>query len=232
MNIINASSWDNGTYAEAGQSNPLRWQNLKLVGPDTYEPVSMWWKCKDFMNEVVTSFHLGRDFSIYGFQVTHSTFFNKEDTCLPLRLKGVAKSFLVNMGVVNEHLLNEGFPAVEYESINDGQVFVRIPLEYLCNTLFMSQVTLFIRLANTYKEYATLADMVKDYKNGGDSENFNACLKKPLGSFPATLGAYLWYYNDTQNCKRDHPKSANIQTSLMHNCGVVSWGWKEEEECV
>jgi len=133
------------------------------------------------------------------------------------------------MQVVNEHLLNEGFPAVEYESINDGQVFIQIPLEYLCNTLFMSQVTLFIRLANTEKEHPTLVDMVKDYKNERDSANFNACLKKPLSSFPASLGEYLWYYNEQQNCKRNHPKEANIQTSLMHNCGVVSWGWKEEE---
>jgi len=231
MNIINASQWDSGTYNEIGQSNPLRWQNLKLVGPDTYEPVSRWWKCKDFMNEVVTSFHTGRNFSIYSFQVTHSTFFNKEDTCLPLRLKRVAKSFLVNMEVANEHLLNEGFPAVEYGSINDGQVFIRIPLEYLCNTLFMSQVTLFIRLANTEKEYPTLKDMVKDYKNEGDSENFNACLKKPLSQFPTSLSEYLWYYNDAQNCPRNIDASKNIQTSLMHNCGVVSWGWKEEE-CV
>jgi hypothetical protein len=231
MKLVNLDKWNIQNYAEIGQTNPLRWQNLKLVGPDTYEPVSKWWMCKDFMNEVVTSFHLGRDFSIYGFEVTHNKFFNKEDTCLPLRLKGVAKSFLVNMGVVNEHLLNEGFPAVEYESINDGQVFIRIPLEYLCNTLFMSQVTLFIRLANTNKEYLTLANMVKDPKNAEDSSNFNACLKKPLGSFPTSLSEYLWYYDDAQNCPRNIDASKNIQTSLMHNCGVVSWGWKEEE-CV
>jgi len=228
MNIINTAEWDSGTYSEIGQSNSLRWQNLKLVGPDTYEPVSKWWMCKDFMNEVVTSFHTGRDFSIYGFQVTHNEFFNKEDTYLPLRLKNVAKSFLVNMAVVNAHLLHEGFPAVEYESINDGQVFIQIPLEYLCNTLFMSQVTLFIRLANTDNEYLTLADMVKDYKNKSDSANFNVCLKKPLSQFPKELDEYLWYYNEQQNCKRDHPKEANIQTNLMHNCGVVNWGWTNE----
>jgi len=231
MKIVNASEWDNGTYSEVGQANPLRWQNLKLVGPDTYEPISKWWKCKDFMNEVVTSFHLGRDFQIYGFQVTHSTFFNKDDTCLPLRLKGVAKSFLVNMGVVNEHLLHEGYPAVEVYQHDIG-AFIKIPLEYLANTLFMSQVTLFIRLANTDTEYPTLADMVMDNKNIGDDANFNACLKKPLSQFPSSLGEYLWYYDDERNCRRDHPKDKNIQTSLMHNCGVVSWGWVEQEECV
>jgi len=228
MKIINAAEWDSGTYSEMGQSNSLRWQNLKLVGPDTYEPVSKWWMCKDFMNEVVVSFHLERSFSIYGFNVIHSTFFNKEDTDLPLRLKGITKSFLLNMGVVNEYLLTQGYPSVPYTPMGAGRVFIRIPLEYLCNTLFMSQVTLFIRLANTDAEYETLPDMVKDYKNEGDSANFNACLKKPLSQFPKELDEYLWYYNEKQNCKREHPAGANIQTSLMHNCGVVNWGWTNE----
>jgi len=161
MNLVNTAKWDSGTYSEIGQSNPLQWQNLKLVGPDTYEPVSKWWKCKDFMNEVVTAFHLERSFSIYGFEVVHNKFFNKEDNALPLRLKGVSQGFLMNMEVVNEHLLNEGYPSISYTPLEDGQVFIRIPLEYLCNTLFMSQVTLFIRLANTDKEYSSLQDMVK-----------------------------------------------------------------------
>jgi hypothetical protein len=227
MKLLSFDKWNAENYAEIGQTNPLRWQNLKLVGPDTYEPVSKWWKCKDFMNEVVTSFHLERSFSIYGFQVTHNTFFNKEDTTLPLLLKNVSKSFLVNMGVVNEHLLHEGYPAVEVYQHEVG-AFIKVPLEYLANTLFMSQVTLFIRLANTEGEYDSIPNMLKDKHNRGDEVNFNACLKKPLGSFPSSLGEYLWYYDDERNCRRDHPKDKNIQTSLMHNCGVVNWGWNDE----
>jgi len=230
MKLVNTTAWDTGTYSEIGQTNLLRWQNLKLVGPDTYEPVSMWWKCKDFMNEVVTSYHLGRDFSIYGFKVVHNKFFNKEDKGIPLRLKGVCPGFLGNMEVVNNYLLEEGYPEVRVVSLGE-EMFIHIPEEYLANTLFMSQVTLFIRLANTNKEYATLQEMVKDPINVGDYENFTACLKKPLSKFPPSLGKYIWYYNDQFNCTYDHPKDLNIQTSMMHNCGVVSWGWKEEE-CV
>jgi hypothetical protein len=231
MKLVNFDKWNVQNYSEIGQPNPIRWMNLKLIGPDTYEPVSEWWKCKDFMNEVVTSYTLGRDFSIYGFEVTHNTFFNMEDTTLPLLLKNVSKSFLVNMGVVNDHLLNEGYPAVEVYQ-HDMGAFIKIPLEYLANTLFMSQVTLFIRLANTEGEHSSLANMVTDKVNSQDATNFNACLKKPLGKFPASLSEYLWYYNDEVNCRRDHPKDKNIQTSSMHNCGVVSWGWAEQEECV
>lgn len=231
MKLLSFDKWNSENYSEIGQTNPLRWMNLKLVGPDTYEPVSKWWKCKDFMNEVVTSFHLERSFSIYGFSVVNSTFFNMEDTTLPLLLKNVSKSFLVNMEVVNEHLLNEGYPEIEVYQ-HDLGAFIKIPLEYLANTLFMSQVTLFIRLANTEGEYESIPNMLKDKHNRGDEVNFNACLKKPLGQFPLSLGEYLWYYDDERNCRRDLPKDKNIQTSLMHNCGVVNWGWAEQEECV
>lgn len=227
MKLVNFDKWDIQSYAEIGQTNPLRWMNLKLVGPDTYEPVSKWWMCKDFMNEVVTSYTLGRDFQIYGFEVVNSKFFNKEDVCLPLLLKGVSKSFLVNMEVVNEHLLHEGYPEVGVYQ-HDMGAFIKIPLEYLANTLFMSQVTLFIRLANTEGEHSSLANMVTDKVNSQDATNFNACLKKPLSKFPPSLGEYLWYYDDERNCRRDHPKDKNIQTSLMHNCGVVNWGWNDE----
>ena len=88
----------------------------------------------------------------------------------------------------------------------------------------MSHVTLYIRLANTEKEYESIKDMVDDPKQQQDKPNYAACLKKPLGSFPATLGAYLWYYDAERNCPRDIAAGKNIQTSLMHNCGVVNWG--------
>ena len=54
MKILNLEKW-NGSYCEIGQTNPLRWQNLKPVSEGVYEAVSHKWKCKDFMNEVVLS---------------------------------------------------------------------------------------------------------------------------------------------------------------------------------
>ena len=225
MKLVNFDKWDLQNYCEIGQSNPIRWMNLKLVGPDTYEPVSKWWMCKDFMNEVVTSFHTGRNFSIYGFQVTHSEFFSKGTTSLPILLKGLSKSFLLNMGVINEHLLHEGYPEVPLEPQEDGKVLVLLPLEYLCNTLFMSHITLYIRIANMNEECGSIQEMVNNPKQQQDKSNYVACLKKPLNTFPPELGEYLWYYDKERNCPRDIAASKNIQTSLMHNCGVVSWGW-------
>ena len=222
MQVINKDKWEGLPYCEIGQTNPLKWQNLKQIEEDMFEPVSYRWQCKDFMNEVVTSWWLSRKFSIYGFSVNPETFFNREYEGLPILLTNVKEAWQENMEVVNEYLLEQGFPAIPYEQLEEG-TFINIPEEYMSNTFFMSQATLFIRLANCKKAYSSLQEMV-DNENTQDKENYNACLKKPLGQFPEKLEKYIWYYNDINNLPRDFPAERNIQTSMMHNCGVVAWG--------
>jgi len=221
MNIIGLDKWT-GSYSEIGQTNPLRWQNLKPV-EGGYEVVSHKWKCKDFMNEVVTSFHTGRDFSIYGFSVENKKFFSKGQANLPILLHNILPGWVYNMEVVNAYLTDQGFPEVAYNN-DDKHWMVIIPGVYLTNTLFMSQVTLFIRLANTESVYKTINDMCNDKVNKQDATNLAACFKKPLKDFPEKLEPYLWYYDPERNLKRDVPARTPIQTSLMHNCGVVNWG--------
>jgi len=228
MNIIGLDKWT-GSYSEIGQTNPLRWQNLKPV-EGGYEVVSHKWKCKDFMNEVVTSFHTGRDFSIYGFSVENKKFFSKGQADLPILLHNILPGWVYNMEVVNDYLLSQGFEPVEFQQVKGNQWFIDIPEIYLMNTLFMSQVTLFIRLANTENVYGSINDMCNDPLNKQDAGNLAACFKKPLKDFPEALENYIWYYDDQRNLRHDAPASATIQTSLMHNCGVVSWGWTTEEE--
>ena len=224
MQINGLDKW-NGTYCEIGQTNPLRWQNLKPVAEGVYEVVTHKWKCKDFMNEVVVSWHTGRDFSIYGFKVNHKDFFAPEQDDLPILLHNLLPGWKENMEVVNDFLCDQGFPDIAIYSMPNNQAVVVLPTIYLMNTLFMSQVTLFIRLANTTEVYQSLQDMCNDSMNKQDATNLDNCFKKPLKDFPAKLNEYLWYYNDTQNLKRDVPKEQTIQTSMMHNCGVVNWGW-------
>ncbi len=231
MKIIGLDKWS-GSYAEIGQTNPLRWQNLKPVEEGVYEVVSKQWKCKDFMNEVVTSFHTGRTFSIYGFTVEHSKFFSEGQADLPTLLHNVKAGWEANMKVVNDYLDSQDFMVLSWEKFEDGKFVITIPGLYLMNTMFMSQVTLFIRLANTEKEYGSINEMCNDPINKQDSNNLAACFKKPLKDFPKSLEQYIWYYDDSRNLKHDAGATATIQTGLMHNCGVVSWGWKTEEECV
>jgi len=232
MQIKNLDKW-NGTYAEIGQTNPLRWQNLRLLEDGSYEAVSRKWKCKDFMNEVVTSYHTGRDFAIYGFEVKHKDFFGVETEGLPILLHNCLAGFQNNLLRVNQMLAEDGMPEVRAEPLGDGRFFIDIPYYYLSNTLFMSQITLFIRLCNTEESYQTLQEMCNDKLNRQDQANLNACLKKPMKDFPAKLYDYIWYYDEQRNLKNNESaKTSTIQTSLMHNCGVVSWGWTTEEECV
>ena len=224
MQINGLNKW-NGTYCEIGQTNPIRWQNLKPVSEGVYEAVSHKWKCKDFLNEVVVSWHTGRDFSIYGFQVNHKDFFSPDQDNLPILLHHLKDGWEENMMVVNDYLLDQGFPPVEWESYDGNKVVITLPTIYLMNTLFMSQVTLFIRLANTDEVYESINDMCNDKINRQDRTNLDNCFKKPLKDFPVKLYDYLWYYNDTQHLKREEADKADIRTSLMHNCGVVNWGW-------
>ncbi len=230
MQIKNLDKW-NGTYCEIGQTNPLRWQNLRLLEDGSYEAVSHKWKCKDFMNEVVTSYHTGRDFAIYGFQVKHKDFFGVDTESLPILLHNCLSGFQNNMIRVNEMLSEDGMPDVIALPLGDGRFFIDIPSYYMANTLFMSQITLFIRLCNTEERYKTLQEMCNDKLNRQDQANLNACLKKPMKDFPAKLYDYIWYYDDERNLKNDESaKTSTIQTSLVHNCGVVNWGWTTEEQ--
>ena len=103
MQIINQDKW-NSSYCEIGQSNPLRWQNLKKLTGDEYEPTTHWWKCKDFMNEVVSSRYTKQTYSIYGFNVDPKTFFNEKDKYLPILLKNILPGWDSNIAVVNRVL--------------------------------------------------------------------------------------------------------------------------------
>lgn len=228
MKLVNQDKW-NDTYSEISQTNPLRWQNLKKLTGDEYEPVSHWWKCKDFMNEVVTSRYTKQCYSIYGFSVDPATFFNPKDKYLPILLKNILPGWDNNINVVNEGLKLQGMPPVEWDvgpsELDDTHRFIQIPLDYLDNTLFMSVVTLYIRLANTEEVYSSLDEMVSDSVNRGDAENYKAAVQKPFNKMTDSLKKYIWYYNDEINLPKDY-KGQKVMTSTMHNCGVVSWGWR------
>lgn len=224
LTINNLEKWNSEPYCEIGQSNPIRWMNLKPVGEDIYEPVSYWWKCKDFLNDAITAKHLGKTFSIYGFQCNPAIFFAPEQEDMFLLLKNVLPSWYGNIEVVNEYLLSQGFPSIQYQSLENNRLFIQLPSVYLHNTMFISQVTLFIRMANIKTVHESMEGLSKDPDNSSEKVNYEACMKKPLGEFPEELLDYIWYYDSVYNCKHGD-KNQSIMTSKMHNCGVVGWGW-------
>lgn len=224
MKIINQDKW-NGTYCEISQSNPIRWQNLKPISDGVYEPVSHWWKCKDFMNEVVTARSLGNTYAIYGFKCDPKEFFAPEQTTLPLYIKHITAQWEENMQVVNEYVLSQGFPAVPYVKYEEGYV-VDIPSEYLHNTLFISIITLFIRMANINAVHKTMEGLAFDSSNSQDTTNYQQAMHKQLGKFPADWGQYVWKSPGGQAVEHGK-KEQSFYTSIMHDCGVCRWDWKE-----
>ena len=224
MKIINQSSW-NSSYSEISQNNPIRWQNLKPISEGVYEPVSHWWKCKDFMNEVVTARSLGNIYGIYGFMCDPAKFFAPEQTTLPIYIKYIVPQWEENMLVINDYMLSQGFPAVPYVKYEEGYI-IDIPSEYLHNTLFISVITLFIRMANVSTVHTSLESLAKDSENSQDKENYQQAMKKQLGKFPKDWEQYIWKTGGGVEAVHGDSKQT-FYTSVMHNCGVCSWDWKE-----
>lgn len=225
MQVINFDKWNSQPYAEIGQTNPIRWMNLKPVDKNTYEPVSHWWMCKDFMNDAITAKHLKKTYSIYGFQCDPSTFYADGQKTMPMLLKGILQSFMNNLQVLNVHLKAIKFPTIKASSYED-KVFIELPEKYLDNTLFMSTITLYIRLCNTDTDYESLEDMLTDPVNRQDSVNFANTKTKPMNKLPEKYKPYIWCYGVSTNpgysCAKDG-STPKFMTSTMHNCGVVNW---------
>ena len=221
MNIINFNKWDSQPDAEVGQQNPLRWMNLKPVKENTYEPVSYWWMCKDFMNDAITAKWLGKTFKIYGFECDPKKFYSPGQKGMPCLLKGILPGFYDNMEMVNDKLEELGFPPIEVKKLEEDRVFINIPEEYLDNTLFISTVTLYIRLANCEGVHETLEECLSESVNRDSVKYYEATKKKPINKYPEKLKPYVWYYG-AYNCPKDG-SNTSFMTSTMHNCGVVNF---------
>lgn len=223
MQLDKFEEHDREPYSEMSQTNPLKWMNLKPVGKDKFECVSCWWQCKDFMNDALTAKYLKKSFSIYGFRCDPSVFFTENQKHMYFLLKEVLPGFMENINSVNAFLTSIKFPRVIVKCIDDF-VFVELPSKYLENTLFISTITLFIRLANTIEKYSSLEEMIQDPLNRGDKSNFQACLQKPMNKLPAKYKDVVWSYGNSYECRKDGT-SPHFMTSTMHNCGVVNWSW-------
>lgn len=224
MKLINFIRWDSQPYGEIGQSNPIRWMNLKPVDKDTYEPVSHWWMCKDFMNDAITSYWIKQPFKIYGFSVDPATFYAEGQTEMFLLLKNILPAWEHNMKVVNKKLKSMRFPLIKWEKMDD-YYFITLPHKYLENTLNMSTITLWIRMANTNQPYDDMDKMITDGNNGSDAVNYQKTKDKPMNKLPEKYKDCVWSYGGTYECKRDG-SSPKFMTSTMHNCGVVNFSWE------
>lgn len=223
ITIENFSKWNMEGYNEVHQNNPLRWMNLKNEGKNVFVPVTRLWKCKDFLNDAVCSYHHKKTYQIYGFKCDPKEFYNYNWQGMPVLLLNCFPSWIDNINlVINPYLEEQGMPPLEPEECKEGW-YVNIPQEYMENTFFISTITLLIRMANVDKTCESFQELIKQPLNAGDLTYWKATQAKPMSQFPEKYKDYLFIYKDDKfGVKKD---GVVTMTGHMHNCGVVNWGW-------
>jgi hypothetical protein len=209
------------TYAEEGQTNPIRWTILSKNPDGSFTQESNVIRCKDFFNDYVYSYNTGKFFSIYSFSPNGYNMPKKGEPCY-MEITGLTPSFVNNLDIFNEYLDKEGLPIVKSIKSEKGLV-IEIDPFYLQNTHHISLLSLAIRIINCDKELKTWED-IKAYRptEYGDAGKWDKVVKK--GTFfkiPDHLKKYVWFVNKDYNSETNSA-SYNL-SSLVHNNGVLSW---------
>jgi len=210
------------SYAEEGQSNPIRWVILSGT-PDTgFVNESSWLKCKDFFNDYAVAYNGGKRFAIYGFS-TEGMAIPKQGEYVYMAVKHLTKNFITNMNTFNKWLNENKCPKIVFWPVDDTVVLQLDPF-FLKNTYNISLVSLMIRLLNDETFNGTIEEL-KTHKipgDGRDQQKWGVVVnKKVFFDIPKKLDKFLWYCGEGHNSEKD------IQVyqlpSLVHNNGVVSW---------
>lgn len=205
-------------YSEVAQTNPMRWACLFLED-NVFVPQSGWWKCKDFLNDVVIYHELGKEFPMYGFQ--NKVKLNDEGGFVAL--KDVPVHFHDNLGVLNTWLVEKGFEPIlivsDFEKAFDVATILLIPRTYWKNTFLISIITSLIRSC-AFAKATTVKQLVKK------EATFNSYWEKVDALFvPQNLDKMnqLVFIN-YQYSKKTLPGSEYT----YHNAGMQTWSnsWK------
>ena len=211
-----------GSYAEEGQTNPIRWINLKKIDDKTFESASNWWKCKDFLNDLAYTYQTGKSFSIYGWNAGNIPTPPKGEDFW-FAVKNLSSDFFHNIeNVLNPWLKEQKMPEVKL--VKQDPVLLALHPKYFDNTYNISLITLIIRLCNyegmKFNNFQEVIDCNKF--PGGDQDKWDAVTtKKRYFNIPVKFRKYVWYSSPQYNSEVD----VGYQISgLVHNNGVVDWG--------
>lgn len=210
-----------GSYAEEGQTNPIRWINLKKVGENKFESASNWWKCKDFLNDMAYTYMTGKSFSIYGWNagtIGHPP--KGEDFWFGI--KNLSEPFFHNIeNVLNPWLDTQKMPRVKL--VKQDPVLLALDPKYFENTYNISLITLIIRLCNYEMKFDKFEDVIncKKFPRGDQGKWDAVTTKKRYFDIPKQFRKYVWYSTPQYNSEVD----VGYQISgLVHNNGVMDWG--------
>ena len=200
------------SYVEVGQVNPLRWR-LCFKNGDKLTPQSNWWKCKDFMNDVVIYLRTGKVFSVYSFHNEQKI--NEEGGYMAL--KNVHQDFEWNLPILNKYLESKGFPGlslVPHQAEDDTTHVVLIPTIYWQNTFYISYITALIRSC-CFGKCATIEELAskEEYLQHLWFEQLDNMFDKKL---TAKMNELIYI-----NYQYDGKKLDN--TYNIHNAGMQTW---------
>ncbi len=197
-------------FSEIDQKAPLRWA-LTYRDGDVFAGQHGWWKCKDFLNDVVIYLQTGMEFGIYGFN--NKAKLNEDGGYVAL--KNVPEFFEHNLALLNEWLIERGFTPIDYMHEGDSHVIL-IPTEYWQNTFYISAITSLIRSC-VYAKHDTFDECMAEEPTlqGFGTKLMMQLLPENTEKFNNLL--FLSYqYN------RDNQPPAH-STHIYHNAGLQSW---------
>jgi hypothetical protein len=216
MNIvIKAYKGPHTSYAEVGQTNPLRWECLYKESEGVFSKQSKLWKCKDFLNEIVAKYH-GHLLGCYGF--TADSVQTNEEGVYVLLTNIVDKDvYRQNIGSINSLAAAQGFPTIELIDADEGFVCL-LPRKYFETTYPVSLLTYLMRVANTgtvVTDALWLEHPTKSIDNPFAS--VYAEVMKQGFKTPDNVGNSYYYYG------KSHDYSKKPKVEMVHNCGVAQW---------
>ena len=131
------------SYSEVNQPSPMRWRVYFADKDNVLHPQSNWWKCKDFLNDVVFYLATGKVFSIWSFNNEHQV--NDEVVYMGLKAIPDHVPFIDNLKILNKFLDQQQMPSVGIVDVEGVQYMLTIPRIYFENTFYVSAITSLIR---------------------------------------------------------------------------------------
>lgn len=197
-----------GSYAEIPQTNNLRWVNCFKEEDGTITHESKLWKCKDFLNEVVSRYQ-GNKTQIYGYDAGSMRF---NDDGVWLRLK-----FIDNMDVFKKNLGSistlPGYVDFDVYDCEEG-LMLFVPKWYFENTYRISILTYLIRVSNVDKEITDWTNHPTKPVDNPSPKFHDAIIKR---GFVEPIKDH-WYYVGKAYTDLKKPN-----TGTVHNCGMDGW---------
>lgn len=228
-----------GHYIENSQINPLRWVLLHQVDEGVYENTTNVFKCKDYFNDFVATYHKAPTFGVYGMQSDVAKF--DEHNGLSVAILNLHTNFEHNFNVVITKLCEAFQCKVTFTPLTHAQVTGISQTQQLCGILYfdsecfkstfrMSVLTLFIRNCNDSIKYNNYKDFI--YHSRVDPEGdilIEDCFTTL--NFSVYPEQDFWWYGGPRNNSTSEWVPSYGQ--CIHDNGQMSWRtyFYNQEDC-